>query len=283
MGNIYANARCNSRYKKLRRTDSGLRIVSRALPMILELLEWCLTPASLSSRTNGLLAEQIAIRHRARRCRSPWRGHLQSCKSFLIRQLSEGNHVAVLGSGHLRDIDLRHLKRNFTRITLVDVVHPLEVQVLALFSGGRIRLCSGDLSGALHLSEPSSSIALDQNLRCLLEGADALVSCCLLTQLALPISHRWGKRFDSALVEAGAQSIQQNHIDLLEGAPTAVLITDSAQRYGSEEWSPLLSKVRLPAPIESWLWDIAPAEEHGLKGLGPEQRRVEAFVFSRLG
>lgn len=251
--------------------------------MILELLEWCLTPASLSARTNGLLAEQIAIRHRANRCRSSWQSHLQSCKSFLARQLSSGNHVAVLGSGHLRDIDLQHLKRTFTHITLVDVVHPLEVQVLALFSGGRIRLCSGDLSGALHLREPSSSIALDQNLRCLLEGADALVSCCLLTQLALTISHRWGKRFDAALVEAGAQSIQQNHIDLLEGAPTAVLITDTAQRYGSDEWSPLLSKVRLPAPMENWLWDIAPAEEHGLKGLGPEQRRVEAFVFSRRG
>jgi hypothetical protein len=175
------------------------------------------------------------------------------------------------------------LKRTFSRITLVDVVHPLEVQILALFSGGRIQLCSGDLSGALHLSEPPSHIALDQKLRSLLEGADALVSCCLLTQLALPIAHRWGKRFDTALVNAGVQSIQQNHIDLLESAPTAVLITDTAQRYGSEEWSPLLSEVRPPAPAQSWLWDIAPADEHGLKGLGDEQRRVEAFAFGGRG
>jgi hypothetical protein len=283
MDNTYANVGGNSRYKKLRRLESGVRIVSMALLMILELLEWCLTPASLSARTNGLLAEQIAIRHRANRCRSSWQSHLHSCKSFLRRQLSGGNHVAVLGSGHLRDIDLRHLKRIFSLITLVDVVHPLEVQILALFSGGRIQLCSGDLSGTLHLSEPSSHIALDQKLRCLLEGADALVSCCLLTQLALPSAHRWGKRFDAALVDAGVQSIQQNHIDLLESAPTAVLITDTAQRYGSEEWSPLLSEVRLPAPAQSWLWDIAPADEHGLKDLGDEQRRVEAFAFGGRG
>jgi hypothetical protein len=61
------------------------------------------------------------------------------------------------------------------------------------------------------------------------------------------------------------------------------LITDTAQRYGSEAWSPLLSELRLPAPDQSWLWDIAPAGEHGLKGLGAEQRRVEAFAFGGRG
>jgi len=249
--------------------------------MILELLEWCLTPASLRARTNGLLAEQISIRHRANRCRSSWQSHLQSCKSFLTRQLSSGNHVAVLGSGHLRDIDLRHLKNNFSRITLIDVVHPLEVQILALFSSGRIGLCSSDLSGALHLRDPSLPIALEKKLCRLLESADALVSSCLLTQLALPASHLWGKRFNSALVEAGVARIQQNHIELLESASTAVLITDTAQRYGHHEWSPLLGEVGLPTPAERWIWEIAPVEEHGLKDLGAEQRSVEAFVFSR--
>jgi len=267
--------------KKLRRTYSRLRIVLKPLLMILELLEWCLTPASLRARTNGLLAEQISIRHRANRCRSSWQSHLQSCKSFLTRQLSSGNHVAVLGSGHLRDIDLRHLKNNFSRITLIDVVHPLEVQILALFSGGRIGLCSSDLSGALHLRDPSLPIALEKKLHRLLESADALVSSCLLTQLALPASHLWGKRFNSALVEAGVARIQQNHIELLESASTAVLITDTAQRYGHHEWSPLLGEVGLPTPAERWIWDIAPLEEHGLKDLGAEQRSVEAFVFSR--
>ena len=124
-------------------------------------------------------------------------------------------------------------------------------------------------------------IALDKNLRSLLESADALVSSCLLTQLALPASYRWGKRFNSALVDAGVARIQQNHIKLLESASTAVLITDTAQRYGHHEWSPLLSEIHLPAPAERWIWDIAPAEEHGLKDLGAEQLSVEAFVSSR--
>jgi len=75
--------------------------------------------------------------------------------------------------------------------------------------------------------------------------------------------------------------IQQNPIELLESVSKADLITDTAHRYGQDDWSPLLSEVRLPTPAEHWIWDIAPAEEHGLNGLGAEQRSVEAFVFSR--
>ena len=251
----------------------------RTLPMILELLEWCITPASLRARTSGLLAEQIAIRHRSLRCHRHWQPHLESCRSFLQRNLPSGNHVAVLGSGHLRDIDLRYLKKQFLRISLVDVVHPLEVRLIALLSKGRIRLISGDLSGALQLREPSSAIFLEKNLRDSLEDADTLVSSCLLTQLALPCSKRWSGRFSDADIAQTAQRIGQFHIDLLRNAKRSLLITDSAQRYGTDDWVPLLPGLDLPSPSEKWIWDIAPAEEHELKGLGAEQRLVEASVF----
>jgi hypothetical protein len=247
--------------------------------MILELLEWCITPASMRARTSGLLAEQIAIRHRSLRCRRHWQPHLESCRSFLQRNLSSGNHVAILGSGHLRDINLRHLKKQFSRISLVDVAHPLEVRFIALLSKGRIRLISGDLSSALHLREPSSAIFLEKNLRDSLEDADTLVSSCLLTQLALPCSKRWSGRFSDADIAQTAQRIGQVHLDLLGDAKRAVLISDSAQRYGNDHWVPLLPGLDLPSPSEKWIWDIAPAEEHELKDLGTEQRLVEASVF----
>jgi hypothetical protein len=247
--------------------------------MILELLEWCITPASMRARTSGLLAEQIAIRHRSLRCRRHWQPHLESCRSFLQRNLPSGNHVAILGSGHLRDIDLRHLKKQFPRISLVDVAHPLEVRLIALLSKGRIRLISGDLSGALQLREPTSAISLEKNLRDSLENADALVSSCLLTQLALPSSKRWSGRFPECEISHAAHRIRQCHLDLLGDAKRAVLISDSAQRYGNDDWAPLLLGLDLPSPSEKWIWDIAPAEEHELEGLGAEQRLVEASVF----
>lgn len=267
----------------MQKTSSQGRLVAHRFPstpsMILELLEWCITPASLRARTSGLLAEQIAIRHRSLRCRRHWRPHLESCRSFLQRNLASGNHVAVLGSGHLRDIDIRHLKKQFSRISLVDVVHPLEVWLIALLSKGRIRLISGDLSGALHLREPTSAISLEKNLCDLLEDADTLVSSCLLTQLALPSSKGWSGRFSECEISRAEHRMRQVHLDLLRNAKRAVLITDSAQRYGNDAWSPLLPGLDLPSPSEKWIWDIAPAEEHELKGLGAEQRLVEASVL----
>lgn len=247
--------------------------------MVLEILEWCLTPASLQARTSGLLAEQIAIRHRAIRCKRAWEPHLRACKAFLGRELQRGSHVAILGSGHLRDLDLPHLKAHFAKITLVDVVHPLEVRIMALFSRGRIQLLSGDLSGALHCSNPNSAISLAETLRLSLKDVDVFVSACLLTQLALPASNRWRRRFAESEVSLGMKRICESHLDFLKNAPRAVLITDVERRYGNADWSSLLPGVDLPCPMERWIWDIASPAEHGLKNIGPEQRSVEATIL----
>jgi hypothetical protein len=73
--------------------------------------------------------------------------------------------------------------------------------------------------------------------------------------------------------------ICQSHLDFLKNAPRALLITDVERRYGNADWSSLLPSVGLPCPMERWIWDIAPPAEHGLKNIGPEQRRVEAAVL----
>ena len=247
--------------------------------MVLEMLEWCLTPASLQARTSGLLAEQIAIRHRAIRCKRAWAPHLRACKAFMARELPSGSHIAILGSGHLRDLNLPHLKARFAKITLVDVVHPLEVRIMALFSRGRIQLLSGDLSGALHCFNPHSAISVADDLLVSLKEVDVFVSACLLTQLALPASNRWRKRFAESEVLLGVKRICQSHLDFLKNAPRALLITDVERRYGNADWSSLLPSVGLPCPMERWIWDIASPAEHGLKNIGPEQRRVEAAVL----
>ncbi|MEI8292610.1 MAG: hypothetical protein WCG66_01330 [bacterium] len=250
--------------------------------MIFEVLEWCLTPASLGARSSGLLAEQIAIRHRAIRCRRAWHTHLESSKKFVNRALVPGGCVAVLGSGHLRDIDLRYLKSHFERVLLVDVVHPLEVRWLALFSRGQVRLVSGDLSGALGLRNPSGSLELEEKLGDALKSADVLVSGCLLSQLALPAVKRWGGSYPEEVVAAAAQRIREFHLALLQSAPRAVLVTDTARRFGNDEWTPLFPTLPLTPPAESWVWNMAPPAEHGLKGVGAELRRVEAFVLGSV-
>lgn len=247
--------------------------------MILEILEWCLTPSSLRARTSGLLGEQIAIRHRALRCRGSWESHLQASKAFLARNLPQGRHVAVLGSGHLRDIDLGYLKKRFQHITLVDVVHPFDLRLRALCSGQKIKLFSGDLSGALHLDNPNSPIVFEKQLDQLLRSVDTLISSCVLTQLALPLLKRWDGHFTDHEIALCASRIRQSHLSMLRSCPLGILITDTARRYGQEAWTPLLADLDFPAPSERWIWDIAPPSEHGLKDRGFEQRQVEGFVF----
>jgi hypothetical protein len=248
--------------------------------MILEILEWCLTPASLRARTSGLLGEQIAIRHRALRCRGPWESHLQASKAFLARNLPQGGHVAVLGSGHLRDIDLGYLKKRFQRITLVDVVHPFDVRLRALCSGNKVKLFSGDLSGALHLENPNGPIAVEKQLDQLLRSVDTLVSSCVLTQLALPLLKRWEGHFTEHEIDLCVNRIRKSHLSLLKASSCGILVTDTARRYGQDAWTPLLTDLDLPMPSERWIWDIAPPFEHGMNDRGSEQRQVDGFVFN---
>ena len=125
--------------------------------MILELLEWIATPCSWSARTNGLLAAQIGIRHRARRCRAAWKPHLDACRQFVAESVGPSpadETLTILGSGHLNDFDLEFLQRRFIKITLVDAVHPIEIQIRASVSRGRLRLITTDLSS------PTAEIAL---------------------------------------------------------------------------------------------------------------------------
>jgi len=96
--------------------------------MILELLEWAVTPCPWFARRHGLLAAQIAIRHRAKRCRAAWNGHLEACKKFVteaVGSLPADENLVILGSGHLNDFDFAFLQRRFQNITLIDAVHPL--------------------------------------------------------------------------------------------------------------------------------------------------------------
>ena len=247
--------------------------------MILEILEWAITPATWTSRRSGLLAAQIAIRHRRSRCASAWQPHLDSCKAFVTshteRSDSSARHCVILGSGHLNDIDLAFLQKNFSLITLVDAVHPIEIQLRSLFSFGRLRLLTTDLSGMLAAPEPTSPLKLDPHLVALVSSADWVISSCLLSQL--PLNAACFKD-DSRHIEP-IHAVYAAHLNLLRQSRNAILITDTARRLDPDPiWHSLLHDFRLPAPSATWTWLLAPpGEKHSDTG---ESRRVEAFAFS---
>ncbi len=247
--------------------------------MILEILEWAITPATWTSRRSGLLAAQIAIRHRRSRCAAAWQPHLDSCKAFVAshteRSDSSTRRCVILGSGHLNDIDLAFLQKNFSLITLVDAVHPIEIQLRSLFSFGRLRLVSTDLSGLLAAPESTFPIKLDPHLVALVSSADWVISSCLLSQLPL---HAPCFKNDSRHIES-IHSVYAAHLDLLRRSRNAILITDTARRLDPDPtWHSLLHDFPLPAPSATWTWLLAPPGEKDSDA--GESRRVEAFTFS---
>jgi len=223
--------------------------------MILELLEWAVTPCPWFARRKGLLAAQIAIRHRAKRCRASWNWHLEACKKFVteaVGLLPADENLVLLGSGHLNDFDLAFLQRRFQKLTLVDAVHPLEILIRARFSSGRLRLLTADLS------KPSAEI------EDLASRASWTISSCLLSQLPL-------------FSTDDAPTLFERHLSLLRKSPRAVLISDVSKRLGTGPWESLLANHPLPYPTAEWIWRIAPAGESGSQ---PEERIVQAFVMN---
>lgn len=222
--------------------------------MILEVLEWCATPCAWFARRRGLLAAQIGIRHRANRCRAAWKPHLDACRKFVADALGTcplQKNLVILGSGHLHDFDLPFLLSRFERITLVDAVHPLEIQIRAKFSKGRLNPVTTDLC------EPSKPGAD------LVSKSDWTVSSCLLSQLPL-----FAESNDS-------RAILSRHVELLSTAPRSILITDVAKRAsGENEWTSLLGDARLREIDAEWIWTIAPPGENGHVA---EERLVRAW------
>jgi hypothetical protein len=223
--------------------------------MILELLEWIATPCSWFARTNGLLAAQIGIRHRARRCRAAWKPHLEACRQFLAHSVgssSSDETLTILGSGHLNDFDLEFLQRRFKKITLVDGVHPIEIQIRASFSRGRLRLITTDLSS------PTAEI------EDLVSRSSWTISSCLLSQLPL-------------FSNEDSPTLLARHLAILQKSPRAILITDAAKRRGfGSDWQSLLENHPLPHPAAEWTWFIAPPGESGHE---PQERLVQACLM----
>lgn len=247
--------------------------------MILEILEWAITPATWTSRRRGLLAAQIAIRHRRSRCASAWQPHLDSCKTFVASHTEHLGpplqHCVILGSGHLNDIDLAFLRKNFSLITLVDAVHPIEIQLRSSFSFGRLRLVTSDLSGMLAAPEPKYPLKLDPHVVALVSSADWVISSCLLSQLPL---HALCFKDDSRHIES-IHAVYAAHLNLLRKSRNAILITDTARRLDPDPtWHSLLHNFPLPLPSATWTWLLAPPGEKDSDA--GESRRVEAFTFS---
>ena len=262
--------------------------------MILEALEWTITPASLLARRSGLLAGQIAIRHRAQRCRALWHSHLSATRLAISAHLETYTQplrrVMVMGSGHLHDCDLQDLLKKADHVVLVDIAHPLELYWQRARHKGRITLISRDLSFSLNMAlRGQTTIAPpDAEFLAQVQQCDLVISLNLLSQLPIGAHDIWTRQGrDEKQIEQLAGVIVANHVALLQETSHALLITDRVVRLRGLEngkplvgaWQDLLYGFTLPAPHTDWLWTIASPQERGDEYW--EERHVGALAIKR--
>jgi hypothetical protein len=264
--------------------------------MIVEFLEYTITPCSAIARSMGFLKSSIEVRARYRRCCAAWQAHLDHTRESILEaaRLSKGRRKAVLfGAGLVHDIPIRELSGMFEEVVLVDIVHTISSR-LQTAPFGNVSRISADVTETVdklpELARTSGKLPNHMPQLLLLDDrVDFTVSVNLLSQLGwvpgwyLKRSHSKSaiEEFQRHLVEAHLEYLRiiPGHTALITDYQWQTLPTPDAQtRLGltaSEPWDVLHGR-RLPAPDKTWDWDIAPAPERD-----PDYNFVASVAFFR--
>jgi hypothetical protein len=244
--------------------------------MILELIEYLMTPCPAEVRSMGFLASSMQVRARARRCRRAWAPHLANTKRAVlgaVERCPRRRVCVVLGAGLLHDIPVRELSEAFGKVVLVDVVH-LWLSRLAVRRFRNVEQLAADATEVMekvwtmHMA-PGGAFPESHPMRFMdAEDLDLTISVNLLSQLPYVPSKVLRGRCDDAALDAFLRQLVKAHLDYLARLPGhTALITDVAMRSlatesGEElERTDLLRGVALPPPDAAWEWRIAPSPE----------------------
>lgn len=258
--------------------------------MILELLEYLLTPSSLAFRRVGYLQGQLGIKVRHRQCRQEWRGHLKLTKFAILsaaQQCTTRRKCVILGSGRLLDVPLEQLSKMFRQVVLVDAVHPLSAYAAAAWYRN-VKLVSADVTGtAIELTriarDPRQPLPrATPTLFCDDLEIDYVASVNLMSQLAyLPGIYLEKGHRPEAQIEAYSHNVLAAHLDYLRRLPGIVtLITDVEKlvidpKGQVTERIDILHGVQVPQAEEEWIWHHVPL--HLLSSDYAYHRRVIAI------
>lgn len=253
--------------------------------MLVEALEYLITPCPPWARRLGYLTQAVGLRARHRRLRARWRPHLEACRSFILETMAAApgrGRAVVLGSGLLLDVPVAALAAEFREVILVDAVH-LVPERLRARRWPHVRMIAADVTGAVAapagmLPPPGPPAGL-AGLDC-----DFVVSANMLSQLPLALLARPGAALDAVARTAFARGLIERHLDhLRELAPLACLIADRESLILDGDTvidrEDLLSGAILPAPGREWWWELAPRPE--LYRRYDVRHRVGGFALAR--
>ncbi len=245
--------------------------------MIFEWIEARITPASKIARKFGLVYHSVALKHRFKRCRHSWESHIQNCHRVIrqaVDNVSEKNHLVILGSAHLHEIPKPILENEFKKVTLVDLVHPLSVRIWAR-KFPHIELIEKDLSGFLNrLTEfNDAELLLSEIQKSALPfhfSADLVISSNLISQLHLIAIDYLAKKKIQAhenFNDRIGQVFSNQHLAALKNCKSKILLYGDRETIYRDAAKNITYrggfKINLNdfSLINKWTWQIAPLGE----------------------
>lgn len=239
--------------------------------MLLDLLEYAVTPCSWRARAIGFLKSSLQVQARYRRCRRAWEPHIANTRRVILeaaQRCPQRRLAVMLGAGLLHDIPLRELSAMFREVVLVDLIFPWASRVkVSRFRN--VRRLAADVTATLDALATAPPLPISRPSLFLTESSlDLTVSVNLLSQLPfIPTSYFRKRGFSEEALRVWSRHLQDAHLAYLRQMPGHVaLITDIGgqhrDRAGTviESWDNLHG-LALPDGGERWEWNIAPAPE----------------------
>ncbi len=243
--------------------------------MLNELFHYYTTPCPSVYRRLGYLSDLIAIQARYKRVAKHWMPHLENSRQLILQAVSEISRchkVVVLGSGLLKDVPVETLSKQFDSVILIDVAHLIGMRRLCK-KLGNITLLEHDITGLAEaiLSYQSGNTLPRPNasLPDLAQGADLIISCNMLSQLALTPCQYLQQHYvlDAEQLAHWQQAIIANHLALLAAqSGRRVLLCDVYHDYLDSKGTLLkregmLHGINVGKTDLQWPWLIAPLGE----------------------
>lgn len=242
--------------------------------MIRELIEAWRTPTSAIARKLGYLYESIAMRERHRRCGDSWDFHLQRCHRAMELAVSScpGETLAIFGSGLLVEVPMDHLLLRFSKIILVDLVHPRQVR--QKWSGhSNVELLEQDLLGVadeLVAWRPGSPLPTPRPPDLSFLNAHFVISANCLSQLALrprQYLESVDYRLQNSELDAYCRKLSHAHLKMIRGLNRPHLLIADFETRAYDQTGLLVEKAHPFYDLkdlrmkEEWIWKIAPRGE----------------------
>jgi hypothetical protein len=241
--------------------------------VIVELIEYLTTPCSWSMRKLGYLNGQIGIKVRHRQCRRAWKPHLERTKQAIrsaILDCPQRRRAVVLGSGLLLDVPLSDLTATFREVILVDVVHPLGVQLSAVWRRNVTLLRADVTATAEELTKVARTPSLPlphatPQLFCDDPEVDYVVSLNLLSQLPyVPSFYLEKNSRPEHEIDAYSRDLIETHLDYLRRLPGVVTLISDVEKLKVDRSGKVVDRfdilygAALPWRADEWTWDHVP-------------------------